>query len=545
MKNVKSIVKRSAELFNNAERSNMDHLWSDIAEFILPNASGIFRNNKDGAGEKKTRRIYDSTAIQANHDLAAAIHSTLTNPTSKWSRVRFKDEELNNNEEAVRWLEDANNRLHTSFNESNFDTEVSRNYMMYPSLGTMVLFHEERQDDRPLQFEGHRFKSVHLSEVAFAEGPDGNVDIVFRKFKMSLDQMIKRWGSELSPDLLERANSKPDDKIEILHAVFARKESEVKLNSQGLASGDKRPIASMYIELETNGMLEEGGFYEFPYYVTRWSTMPGEVYGRSPGFIALNDVRTLNTLKKLTLEGVAKAINPPMLATERSVLGNLDLRPSKLSFVRELDGIKEFRTDARFDVSNFTAKELQDQIKTTFFLDKLLLPPRTETGEMTATEVLQRLEQMQKVLGSTLSRLNSEFLSPLIIRSFKMMLRGGAFLPLPSILEERGIDIEISFVNSLARAQQVEDVNTINGWLQNIGMIAQFKPEVLDLVNADGIAKHLATIRGVPEIAIRSDEEVAQLRQAQAQAAQQQEQMNQAMQAADIASKTGGLQGGT
>lgn len=536
------LIRDAEQLFKSIERSNIEAIWQDVAEFTLPNSSGIFNTNGNNTpGSRKTARVYDSTAIQANNDLAASIHSTLTNPASMWSKIRFKNDALNNNAEAVKWLEDVNKAIHAAFNESNFDTEVSRNYQMYSSLGTMVLFHEEVDNENPLSFGGFRFKSIHLSEVAFDEGINGNVNKVFRKFRISLSQMFEKWPDKMDPELINEMEKDPTKKIDILHATFTRKDKEVRIDPQtGLAPPKSRPIASVYVDMQKGKILEEGGFYEFPFYVTRWSTMPGEVYGRSPGIIALNDVRTLNTLKKTTLEGVAKAINPPMFAQERAVLGSIDLRPSKISIVKDIDGIKEFNTGARFEVSNFTAKELQDQIKSIFFLDKLLLPPRTETGEMTATEVLQRLEQMQKVLGSTLGRLNSEFLSPLIIRSFKMMLRGGALPPEPPIVAANPLDVEIVFINSLARAQLLEDSNSIQGWVQQLGFLAQLKPEVVDYIDADGIAKHLAKIRGVPEIAIANDDEVAQMRKARAEAQQQAEALEQAIGAADVASKIGG-----
>ncbi len=533
------LIKDSERLFKSVERSNMEAIWQEVAEFELPNSSGIFSTDGDDTpGARKTSRLYDSTAIQANQDLAASIHSTMTNPASMWSKIRFKDDSLNNNEEAVKWLEEVNKRIHQAFNESNFDTEASRNYQAYSSLGTMVLFHEEVDTESPLSFGGFRFKGLHLSEVACDEGIDGSVDTVFRKFKITLKQMFEKWPDQMDDGMLTQMEKDPSTKITILHAVFERKVTEVTIDPlTGLAPPNKRPVASIYVDMKKGVLLEEGGFYEFPYYVTRWSTMPGEVYGRSPGMIALGDVRTLNTLKKITLEGVAKAVNPPMFAQERSILGSIDLRPSKISIVSDIDGLKEFNTGARFDVSNFTAKELQEQIKSVFFLDKLLLPPRQDTGEMTATEVLQRLEQMQKVLGSTLGRLNSEFLSPLIVRSFKIMLRGGALPIEPSIVAESPLDVEIVFINSLARAQQIEDVNTIQGWIQQLAGLAQLKPEVLDYIDADGIAKHLAKVRGVPEVAIKSDDVVAELRKQQAQAAQEGEALEAGVKLADIESK--------
>lgn len=526
------------KLFQSVERSNQETQWSLISEFVLPSQSGIFLG-QNTPGEKKTRRLFDSTAIQANHDLAAAVHSTLTNPATQWSRMRFRDDDLNNDASAVRWLEDANRKLHLAFNESNFDTQVSKNYQAFTSLGTMALFHEEADHDDGPGFNGFNFQAWHLSEVAFAENKFGIVDTVYRKFRLTAKQAFERWDAKVSDEILKCLEKDPFKEFHFIHCIEPRDKKEVRLNEFGLATAKERPFASYYVDPKRGELLEESGYYEFPVYVTRWQTMPGEIYGRGPGHIALPEIRTLNKHIEIDLQFRAKAANPPILATQKAILGALDLRPGQLSIVRDPSGIRELVPQARADVTQIAVQDSRNQIKANFFIDKLMLPPRTETGEMTAFEIAQRMEQMQKVLGPTLSRLNNELLTPLIVRSFRMLLRGGALSELPPILEERGVDVEISFVNQLARSQQIEDVTNIQSWVQNLALLAQVKPEVVDYINADGIAKHTAKIQAVPEIAVTDDDQVEQIRQQRAQAQQQQQALEAGVQVADINSKIG------
>lgn len=533
------IVRLAEKAFRNTERSNVEEQWSTIAEFVLPNQSGIFNTdtNTYTPGAKRTVRLYDSTAIQANHDLAASIHATLTNPSTKWSKIRYKDDALNNDEEAVRWLDSVNNLIHQFFNESNFDTQVSKNYQSFTALGNMALLHEADVDETG-RFEGFKFKAVHLSEIAYTENSKGIVDTVYRRFKLTARQAMEKWPDTVPDCIKECMEGNPEKEFKFYHVVAPRNKKDVDLGDTGIAPGNKRPFMSIYMEASEKVVVEETGFYEFPFYVTRWQTMPGEVYGRGPGHIALPDVRTLNRAKELGLHAIAKAINPPMIATQRNLLGSLDLRPGRLSVVRDLNGFKELVPQARFDVTQFAVEDLRQAIKQIFFLDKLLLPPRENTGEMTAFEVAQRLEQMQKVLGPTLSRLNSELLTPLIVRSFKILLRAGVLPEMPDIVKQEGIDVDIVFVNQLARSQQIEDVGNIQGWVQDIALLAQLRPEVIDNVDVDGIAKHTAKVRGVPEIAVTNDDEMEQIRQQRAEQQQMAQQVEMATRAADIQSKT-------
>ena len=537
------LVRRANQSFNSPERQNAEQLWSLLTEYLVPNQSGVFPSSVDTPGAKRTQRLFDSVPIIANHDLATAYHATLTNPATKWSKIRFKDDELNNDEESVMWLEKVNNMIHDEFNESNFDRQISKGYKLFTAIATMPILHEVKREDGV--FGGFKFTALHLSEVAIEENADGEVDTLYRKFKLTARQAVQKFGKDaVSQEMIDAIeDGAPDKKFRFIHAIFPRDEKDVQLNEDGLAPAEKRPFASLYLDASTNEVVQEDGFYEFPVYCPRWDTMPGEVYGRGPGHNALPDIRTLNRLKDLSLHSLAQAARPPMITTMRNVLGQLDLRPGSLSIVRDTDQLRELVPQARFDVTQLSVQELQGTIKQAFFIDKLMLPPRNETGEMTAFEIQRRLEQMQRVLGPTISRFASEFLSPLVTRSFKILLREGALPPVPSLIEQRGLNVEIVFINQLSRAQQMDSINNIQAWVNDLAGLAQLRPEVIDLIDADGIAKHIAKVRGVPEMAVTNDKDIQQTRQQRAQQQQANQALDAGVKAADINSKLDGKGG--
>ena len=543
MPSIKELMKKGEALFATQERQNNENLWSELSEFFLNNqyigSAGIGVSSRPvtpeatNPGAKRTRRLFDSTALQAVQDLASSFQGTLTNPATTWSRLRYQREDLNNDEEAVMWLEAVNRIMHNKFNESNFNTEIAKTYQSLVSLANSVLFLED--DGKG----GFRFTAMHITRVAWTENKDGLVDTLYHKFSMTAKQIIEKWGENVDENILKAAENAPTKEFEILHCVYPRAPKDIKLNEAGLAPAKYRPVASVYIDLTHQKTFEEGGYYEMPIFVARWSLMPGEMYGRGPGHLALPDVRTLNRLKMRGLEAIDLQVRPPILANQRDVFGQLDMRPGNISIVKNVDGVREFVSQARNDILQFSIEELRDSIRSIFFLDKLLLPPRTETGEMTAFEVAQRVEQMQRVLGPVLSRLNNEVLNPLVVRAFKMMLRSGVLPPIPDILVETGLDIEIVFVNQLARSQQIEDVNTIQQWAQLLGQLAQMDPSIIDNIDMDGIAKHTAKVLGVPEAAVQNDDEMAAIRQQRAQQQQQAQALDTAVAAADVASKVG------
>lgn len=543
-----TILKRAEKAFDSTERKNAEPRWDILSEFLLNNQSGIFTGSgpantlasEQTPGAKKTQRVFDSTGMQAARDLAASFQGTITNPATTWSKIRYTDDKLNDNEEAVKWLEEVNRIMHNKFNESNFDTEIGKGYQSFTALGSMALFHEPQDDGEAGLLEGFRFSALHLAEVVWEENKDKLVETVYRKFDMSARQAVEKWGVEnLADKIIECLEKDPDKKFKFLHAIYKRDPKEVKLNSVGLAPAKERPFASLYIDMSSGNVVEESGYYEFPVHVARWELMPGEVYGRGPGHVSIPDVRTLNRLRQRALEAIDLQVRPPIFANQRDIFGPLDMRPNAVNILRDINGVREFATQARTDVVQFSQEDLRNSIRQTFFLDKLLLPPRNETGEMTAFEVAERTSQMQRVLGPVMSRLNSELLSPMIVRSFKMLLRSGQLPEMPNVIKEQGLDIEIVFVNSLARAQQVEDIQTIQQLAQQMAFMAQVNPEVVDNFDVDGAFRHIAKTLGVPEVVVKGADEVAELRQVRAQQQQQAVAMQQANMAADTAAKAG------
>ena len=149
---------------------------------------------------------------------------------------------------------------------------------------------------------------------------------------------------------------------------------------------------------------------------------------------------------------------------------------------------------------------------------------------MTATEVMQRNEEKMRLLAPVLGRLQAEMLQPLITRSFNIMLRKG-LLPQPPI-SLQGQTVDIEYVSPLARSQRNGDVQAILRTLEIITPLAQMLP-VMDYLDTDKLVKHVTDVLGVPRKVLRSDQEVAAIREQQQEAAAQQQQLDQSSQMAE------------
>lgn len=534
------LIKKADSAFNSKERLHCRSNWKKLSRYVMQSLDKSFFSDEETPGVLRNAEVYEATPGIAARDLASAIHATLTNPAMRWSKFRFKKKSLNDNKELTGWLDDVSRIIHEELNESNFDSQISSGYQSLTGLGMMVLMHESMEEEGT--FKGFRFKSYHLGEVALETNKDGKPDTLYRKFKLTPKQAMEMFpdAMELHDRIMKKDNS---DEICFYHIIMPRDKRDVKVNELGLAPPEHRPIASLYLDAESHKILREDGYYELPFYTPRWQVRPSEVYGFGPGHTALPDIMSMNTIRKDMLKGLAKAVNPPVLATQRNVV-NGDLRPGKLTIVRDMKGFQELITQTRFEVAFNIIEDYKNSIKSAFYIDKLLLPPRTETGEMTAYEVAQRLEQMQQILGPVISRLNTELLTPFIQRCYNILLRAGKLPPVPAGLEdEPEIDLDIVFVNSLARAQQMSELRNVQTWITEVAQIATtVKPEILDKIDFDEVLDYMSKIRGIPEKLTLGDKEVEELRQARAQQQQMQEALAAGEQVSNIAKNTGGIQ---
>lgn len=538
---IDDILQRSHSAKRSNERNNVENSWSRLADYILPNKSGIFHENST-KGDKRTNFIYDSTAVIANRDLSSAFTSTVTSPAVQWAKLRFQEEDLNANKDAVQWLSDSSKLMHKALGESNFYSQIGSFYRDYGCFGNALLFHELLKPES-LIFSGFNFTGIHLSEIAWEENAQGIIDVLYWFKKLTPKKIMERFGEKgLSEQMKQSMIINPSEEFEFLFVVMPNDPKKIEFSADGLAKPEARPFVFHWINMKERKIVKSGGYYELSFYGVRWDKLSGEQYGRGPGHEMLPDIRTLNRAKKLALQAIALAVHPPHLAREAMLrTGVLDFGPGSIIPVKDINkDMKPYVSGANFEVTQVAVKDLQESIRSGFFLDKLFLPPRTEIGEMSATEVSRRIEEIHRVLGTVFTRLNGELLEPLILRSFSSMLRGKAFPEQPAILKTRGINLDVGFVNQLAQAQQLQEVTSINAWIADLANVAQIKPDTLDYIDEDAYAKFTGKSRGIPSEIINSQNDVIDIRAKRQQAQAQAQQLEAGTKMADIASKIGG-----
>ena len=506
------------------QRSTWESHWQEIADFMRPRKADITKKSQT-PGAKRSELIFDGTAINAAELLSASLHGMLTNMSTPWFSLRFTTPALNGDDEAKEWLESTEDVLYAAFHRSNFQEQIHELYDDLILFGTGVMLVEADEETT------FRFSTRHIAECFLAEDQKGRVDTVYRKFRMFARAAVNQFGADkVSDKILKTEERDPYEQVTLVHVVMPRDDRD-----KGKIDKVNKPFASYYLEPEERQMLSEGGFDELPYVVPRWLKSSYELgYGRSPAMNALSDTKVLSKMSEITLRAAQKQVDPPLLVPDDGFMLPIRTVPGGLNFYRSgtRDRIEPLNIGANQPLGLAMEQQRRDAIRQSFYVDQLIM---SQGPQMTATEVLQRTEEKMRLLGPVLGRLQAELLQPLISRCWNIMLRNKQLPEAPPYLA--GDRIEVEYVSPLAKAQRQSEVQGVVRMIEMIQPIASMDPAALDHIDIDGLAKHVIKVLGIPATVIRSDIQVAMLREQRAQQQQQQAEMQQAAMAAEAAGK--------
>jgi hypothetical protein len=264
--------------------------------------------------------------------------------------------------------------------------------------------------------------------------------------------------------------------------------------------------------------------------VPRWYKVSGEIYGRGPALSALPDIKMVNSMYMTMIQAGQKIADPPLLMADDDTIRPLRMYPGGINYGGiDTNGralVQPFPVSANMPYSERLIQNVIQDIKEAFYVDQLLV---LDAPQMTATEVMTRQEERMRLLSPQLVRLQTEYFGLLVDRVFGILGRQGFLDEFPPKLVEyitaNGGDrvSTVEYTGALARSQKAQQAQSLNRLVQSIAPIIQFDPSSLDYINTDETLKDHAELIGFKQTLIRSDEEVAQIRQSrqQAQAAQQ------------------------
>ena len=497
-----------------SERATWWSHWQEVTTYLLPRNGRYFQQDRN-KGHRRHNSIYDNTGTRALRTLGAGMMAGATSPARPWFRLGTADPELNRYTPVKLWLNDVTERMQLVFQKSNTYRTL---HSIYEELGAFGTAGSIVLPDPKTAI--HHYP-VTIGEYAIATDYQGRVNTLYREFQKTVGEVVREFGykkcSTSVKNLYDRGSL--DQWITLVHAIEPRDDRERDFKKK-----DNMNMAykSCYFEMGGDGedVLRESGYKEFPAVIPRWGIAGGDIYGNSPGMEALGDIKQLQHEQLRKAQGIDYQTKPPLQVPSYMKNRDVDSLPGGVTFIDGAQGKIETAFNVNLNLNHLLAdiQDVRQRINGSFYADLFLMLANATDTRMTATEVAERHEEKLLMLGPVLERLHNELLDPLIDNTFNRMVEAGLVPPAPE--EMQGMELNVEFVSMLAQAQRAIGTNSVDRYVNSMGMIAQMKPDVLDKFDSDAWADGYADMLGVDPKLIVGGKQVAKIRQDRA--AQQQ-----------------------
>lgn len=524
-------------------QSTWDGLFDELCDFFNPNRKGFLSEQRSGAD--RYQDIYGSPPEMNARALAAYISTNLRQPGNKWFKAKPKNAMLASSEMSRLWCDVVTEITYAELYhpEAEFEKQCAIADLDVVTLGTAVI--------KPGFFNkgGKRhltFQVYHLKQVVLLADAYGRINGGYFFYEYTLRSLVDEWGEDALPpqirSKLDSGRPNMDEKIEVMNACIPNGEYQYFGSSR---QKWEFPYVSLWMVANTREVLEEKGYYEFPYVCPRWDTSTGETYGRSPAMVALRDARLLDAMTRSFIDSAELSLMPPLMGPVNAFRGGIDLRARGLSLY-DLTGmpagtkpLEPIMLGSQPDKTYEFMLRLEERIGQAFYRDILELP-RMGDGTMTATEINARLDQFLRQAAPVFARLEATYNAGLINRVFSILSREGYYPPAPEDLQ--GEEIEFAYESPVKVARDRAEGGKI---MEGLGMIAQVAQaagpvkgmDVIDNIDFDVTTRMIGMKAGLPQALFKNLNQMLEERAARMKQMQMQ-------QMAEMAGKVGPAMGG-
>jgi hypothetical protein len=484
--------------------------WEESAELVLPTSRNTFwYGNFNWPGIKKTDRQIDATGMAALARFAAILDSMMTPRNMIWQQVRSDDDYVMKDRETRLWFEQAT-RLLFKYRYNPVSNFPSQNFNVYTSLGafgTAGMYVEEYYGTHPRD-RALRYTNIPLGELFIHQNFQGLIDGFIRWYRLTGRQAAQKFGYDALPDALKNAVDKNSEwPYNFLHRVYPQMDHDPqRIDARG------KPFMSMHVCIEGRQLVApEGGYRSLPIAISRYIQTPMEVYGRGPTQLVLPALKTLNAEKRTFLKQGHRAADPVLLLGDDGLM-NMSLLPGAMNkggMTADGKPLVGVLPTGNIQISKEMMQEERQLINDTFLVS--LFQILTETPTMSATEVIERVNEKGILLAPTVGRQESEYLGPMTFRELDCLSHMGLLPPMPARLREAGGEYIAVSTSPLSRAMRAQEAAGFFRTVENVKELVQITGDssLLHPFNFKVAIPAIADIQMVPESWMSSPDEIA------------------------------------
>lgn len=493
--------------------------WMELSKYLLPSRGKFPGEEKNNLRSKKR---FNNTGSRAIRRAAAGMTEGMTPASLPWFRHDYLDRGQREVTGSREFADTIDERLRAILEAGGFYQAIHAFNQELLTFGCALLYQEESMATVA------RWDCPTIGTWAVSGDRSGELACVVHRLTFTARELVDKFGKEnVTEGTTQSLQHRPYEPVDVVHVVMRNPRAD-----RGRMDNLSMPWLSLwYEEQENEKFLRLSGYNEMPFFFTVWQDARG-LYGVGPGDEALSDQKAVEAYELYKSMGLEKTIDPPVIypgslkdrpdtrpgAKNSSPLGgqNQILPLYQINFGQALPYVQQ-------EIQNI-AQRMDDSLMASVFTSIAMdqRPPN-----MTATEYMSRRRESMQQMGPALSAYEPKVLNKVLERTYAMADRLGLMPDPPEDLGDRFI-LDVQYLGPMSQALRQTGSDTTRQLLEDVAAIAQLNPEVLDKIDLDQAVDELARGIAAPGSVVRSDDDVAAIRQARAeqQAAQQQAMMD-------------------
>ena len=442
-------------------------LWKHIIEECYEYAlAAVNPYEADKNQPRSMKRQYDSTAPNAAIRLANRLLNDLTPLHEDWISLEtgpVLDMQLDDTqkEQVNKELNKASRIANLVVNQGEAVAARHAAYidLVVSGMGVILNLEDPNHLTNPVSSQ-----AVSQAEVAIEKDARGQNSLISRKRKMKVRDLKGLWDDVDIPERVKSQTGKDKDPdIEVVEITYK--------NTNPKRRGSNEPdwyYQVLYVDGDTPSVMVDRGYNENPWTILQWIVLPGCPYGPGPVMLALGDIRVANKIVEMILQNAALALAGMYLVRDDGVVNpdNIQITQGGMIPVGSTGGsvgasVVPLDTGRNFDVGQVVLEEYQTRIKKWLYDNGL---PVQSGNPRSATEIIERVRELTQDLGAGIGRLTGDHVD--YVRRIVGITTRAGIIPFDLQIDQFTLKIQIN--SPLARAQQLQKVETVVRWLQTV-----------------------------------------------------------------------------
>ena len=540
-----------------ARRAPWENVWELIARYIFQRKQGF--TTISAPGDFYTHEdVLDNTAGQAHQTMVSSLDGALWKNGGRTFRIP-KPRQARDTEEIKKFYRECNFRIQSQMEHENAGWGTARQEALSEgtAFGTDAIGVFKA---RPGQKHKVEYRAMPLKNLYVVEDARGRVVKEFYEFEYDAFQLVGEYGDTAKTDKVKAAleTNNRDTKFKTLWLVRPNEsKDQIKMSYE-----------SIHILCDDDLVLRHSGFSGNSIIVSRFYKNEGEEYGRSPGYNALSPTIELNGVVEIITQGGELTALPSWYVLDDGTFGNgtIDRSPGGVipidvtsSRITGMAPIGQIGAVGSLMPLLKLMEMLVLEIKMHFLNDKLT--DLNNTTRMTLGEAQIRNELRADNTGAIFSRQLDEKFTPVIRRTIAILEEEGELgvepgsemyaqlvaagiepLVIPEellILREQGVEIyPIEYISPAARILRSEEIRGLMSLWQFAATFSAAAPELMLWLNKRKTMPLVKELYGAPDDSIVSEEEFEVAYEDYKKQMAQQQQIQAAALAAEIAKNT-------